>query len=189
MENLDKNPEKEIITMDEQPKSEETTENAASETPVAEVISPAQRKEELRKLIEEDGIFSVNVSEQARKYKVSHTQIHRDIDGLMSEMPSVNWVAILNKSQHELEHTIKVVSKAMEESRDPKTRSNLASQLSEMVIRKTSLMERMDRLLPANMKPEPVVITYRSMDAVTPEKAKAAVKEPEVDVGSVQSDG
>jgi len=162
MEKLDKNPEEEIATVDEQSHSEES----------AEKVTPEQRKEELRKLIEEEGIFSLNSSELSRKYGVSHTQIHRDVESLMSEMPRLNWVSILNKSQHELEHTIKVVSKAMEESRDPKTRSNLASQLSEMVIRKTTLIERMDRLLPANMKPEPVVICYRSVDVMTPEKAK-----------------
>lgn len=179
MENSDKNPEKEIITMDEQPQSEESKGK----------VTPEQRKEELQKKIEEEGIFSINAAEEARKYGVSHTQIHRDVEGLMSEMPSVNWVAILNKSQHELEYTIKVVSKAMEEARDPKTKSNLASQLSEMVLRKTSLMERMDRLLPSNMKPEPVTITYRSVDVMAHGKSKEAIKEPEVDIGSVLTDG
>jgi hypothetical protein len=179
MENLDKNPEKEIATMDDQPQSEESKGK----------VTPEQRKEELRKLIEEEGIFSLNYSDLSRKYGVSHTQVHRDVEGLMSEMPSVNWVAILNKSQHELEYTIRVVSKAMEESRDPKTRSNLAGQLSEMVIRKTSLMERMDRLLPANMKPEPVTITYRSVAVVPLDKAKEAVKEPDDNLGSVLTDG
>jgi len=137
-----------------------------------------ERREQLKKIIDETGIFALNKSELGRQFGVTDTQIARDIEEIMGDMPPLNWVAILNRSQHELEFTIKVVSKAMEDASDPKTRANLATQLSEMVLRKASLMEKMDRLLPANMKPEPVTITYKCVDATAPVKEK----EPEPDV-------
>jgi len=145
-----------------------------------------ERREQIKKVIDEIGIFAINKSELGRRFEVSDVQISRDIEEIMSDMPPVNWVAILNRSQHELEYTIKVVSKAMEDATDPKTRSNLATQLSEMVLRKASLMEKMDRLLPANMKPEPVTITYKCVEATTPakEKVEQAI-EPDVSLDGV----
>jgi hypothetical protein len=145
-----------------------------------------ERREQIKKVIDEIGIFAINKSELGRRFEVSDVQISRDIEEIMSDMPPVNWVAILNRSQHELEYTIKVVSKAMEDATDPKTRSNLATQLSEMVLRKASLMEKMDRLLPANMKPEPVTITYKCIEATTPVKAKEEQAiEPDVSLDGV----
>jgi len=149
-------------------------------------IGIKERKEQLKKLIEQNGIFSLHPVELGRQFNVSHTQISRDIESIMEEMPPLNWIAILNRSQHELEHAIKVVSKAMEDATDPKTRANLASQLSEMVLRKASLMEKMDRLLPANMKPEPVTIIYKCVEATTPAKEKEEQPvEPDVSLDGV----
>jgi len=155
-----------------------------------ETIGIDERKKRIGKLIEEEGIFSLNYSELGRLYGVSHTQIHRDVESIMSDMPSPNWVAILNKSQQELEYTIKVVSSAMENTRDSALKAKLASQLSEMILKKMSLMERMDRLLPASMKPEPITIVYRCVE--TPKKPKKddlpekepseeGIKEPDAD--------
>lgn len=145
-----------------------------------------ERREQLKKIIDEIGIFAINKSELGRQFGVTDVQIARDIEEIMSDMPPVNWVAILNRSQHELEYTIKVVSKAMEDATDPKTRSNLATQLSEMVLRKASLMEKMDRLLPANMKPEPVTITYKCVEVTTPAKEKKEQPiEPDVSLDGV----
>jgi len=170
-------------------KIQDPVSTAVATTPAA--VSPAERKQEIAQLIERDGIFSINFSELGRKFGVTHTQIHRDVEDLMSEMKPMNWVALFNRSLAELEHTIGVVNKAMEATSDTKKKGNLASQLSEMVLRKASLLERMDHLLPSSMKPEPVRVTYHCVDpAKEPKKdPELPVTEPAADLVGVPSSG
>lgn len=138
---------------------------APAETPVEAIktVSPQARKAEIAAIIEQDGIFAVHPNELAKKYGVSHTQISRDVQEIVEESPKLNWSAVLNRSLMELDHAIKVVSQEMN-SAEGKLKGTLASQLSEMTVKKADLLAKIERLLPAGAKPEPITITYRRVD-------------------------
>lgn len=131
------------------------------------------RRKELKKLIENVGIHNISRAEMARKYSVTPTQINRDIKSIMSEMPAVNWTSIFNQARQDFDRTIEIASKTMDNTKDNKLRAKLAGQISEMLLRKMSFLEKMERLLPAGAKPEPVTILYKyaDNDTISPDDA------------------
>jgi len=108
-------------------------------------ISAEQRRKEIQQFIEEKGIHRINQSALARKYGCGQTQIRRDIERVMSKTPDLNWVAIFNKAQRDFDRTLEIAKKAMDNAKDGKTKSKLAGQISEMLLRKMSFLEKMDQ--------------------------------------------
>jgi len=155
----------------------------------AQKIDVAQRRSELKKLIEEKGLHSLNKKELGRRYGVSDTMITCDIAAIMSDLPPVDWALLFNETLHDIDRSLKISNKELDNAKDPKTRARLANNVTEMLLRKTQIMEKMEKLLPASAKAEPVTVTYRSIDVVAPKKAKEAVKEPEDNLGSVLDSG
>lgn len=125
------------------------------------------RREEIKKLIEEKGLHTINRSELGRKYGVTKTTIDRDIESIMSELPQVNWVSIFKEATQDFDRTLSIANKAMDNTKDNRLRAKLAGQISEMLLRKMSFLEKMERLLPVGAKPEPVIILYKCVDNAT----------------------
>jgi predicted ATP-dependent endonuclease of OLD family len=123
-----------------------------------------KRRDEIKKIIEEKGIHSINKSDLARRFNVTHTQIIRDIRMIMGELPQVNWVSIFKEATQDFDRTLSIANKAMDNTRDNRLKARLAGQISEMLLRKMSFLEKMERLLPVGAKPEPVTIRYKCVD-------------------------
>ena len=144
------------------------------------------RRIELKKLIENVGIHNLNRAQMARRFGVTATQINRDIKSIMSEMPAVNWVSIFNQARQDFDRTIEIASKTMDNTKDNKLRAKLAGQISEMLLRKMSFLEKMERLLPAGAKPEPVTILYKYTDNTTLSPDDAGNDEKEEEKQSIE---
>ena len=123
-----------------------------------------KRRDELKKLIKDIGIYSLNRAELGRKYGVTPTQINRDIKHIMNEIPQVNWVSIFKEATQDFDRTLNIANKAMDKTSDNRLKAKLAGQISEMLLRKMSFLEKMERLLPAGAKPEPVTVLYKCID-------------------------
>ncbi|MCX6672109.1 MAG: hypothetical protein NTX92_09345 [Euryarchaeota archaeon] len=152
-------------------------------------VDVAQRRIELKKLIEEKGLHSLNKKELGRQYGVSDTMISNDIEMIMGDLPPVDWIKLFNKTLMDIDRSLEIANKALDNTTDAAAKGRLASQISEILLKKTSILEKMEKLLPSSAKAEPVTVVYRSVDALTVEKAKEQVKEPEDDLGSVLSSG
>lgn len=122
------------------------------------------RRTELKKLIEDIGVHRIIRAEMARKYGVTPTQINRDIRHIMNEMPQVNWASIFTEATQDFDRTLNIANKAMDKTSDSRLKAKLAGQISEMLLRKMSFLEKMERLLPAGAKPEPVAIIYKCVE-------------------------
>ena len=123
-----------------------------------------KRREEIKKIIEENGLHSINKSDLARRFNVTHTQIIRDIRMIMSAMPQVNWISIFKEATQDFDRTLSIANRAMDNTKDNRLKAKLAGQISEILLRKMSFLEKMERLLPAGAKPEPVTIVYKCVD-------------------------
>lgn len=126
------------------------------------------RRAELKKYIDEVGVHNINRAELGRRYGVTPTQINRDIKHIMSELPQVNWVSIFKEATGDFDRTLSIANKAMDNTRDNRLKARLAGQISEMLLRKMSFLEKMERLLPVGAKPEPVTIRYKCLENTIP---------------------
>jgi len=151
----------------------------------AEKTLPAQRREVIKKLIEEKGLHSLSKVELGKQFGVTDVQIARDIEAIMGDLPPVDWIKLFNKTLMDIDRSLDIANKALDNTSDHAAKGRLANQISEILLKKTSILEKMEKLLPASAKAEPVTVTYRSVGVVTPEKAKESVKEPEDNLGSV----
>jgi len=151
-------------------------------------MNQEERRQYVKEVIEKEGIHNINNSELGRKLGVTHTQIKRDIEIIMSKIPPVNWVSIFNTAQKDFDRTLQIANKAMENSKDGKTKAKLASQISEMLLRKMNFLEKMERLLPASAKPEPVTITYSCVDPSSFVKESKCIPSQNEESGSEQID-
>ncbi|MHA1971380.1 MAG: hypothetical protein ACTSW1_00220 [Candidatus Hodarchaeales archaeon] len=131
-----------------------------------------QRREEIKKLIEDKGLHRINRSELGRKYGVTKTTIDRDIQSIMKSMPSVDWVSVYNKTIQDFDRSLNIANKAMDQAKDSKTKGRLAGQISEMLLRKASFLEKMEHLLPSGVKPEPVTVVYKCVDSMVSSSKK-----------------
>jgi len=155
----------------------------------AQKIDVVQRRAELKKLIEEKGLHSLNKKELGRQYGVSDTMITVDIDMIMGTLPPVDWIKLFNKTIYDIDRSLDIANKALDNTSDAAAKGRLANQISEILLKKTSILEKMEKLLPSSAKAEPVTVVYRSVDSLPVEKAKEQAKEPEDNLGSVLDSG
>jgi len=151
---------------------------------LSEKVEVDKRRVEIKRLIEEKGLHSLNKKDLGRQFGVSDVQIARDIEQIMGDLPPVDWAKLFNKTLYDIDRSLDIANKALDNTTDSALRGKLTGQISEILLRKTAILEKMEKLLPASAKAEPVTITYRSVDVVAPEKAKDAVKESEDNLGS-----
>jgi len=124
-----------------------------------------RRRNEIKNLIKECGIYNLNRAELGRKFNVTSTQISRDIKYIMNEIPQVNWISIFKEATQDFDRTLNIANRAMDNTSDNRLKAKLAGQISEMLLRKMSFLEKMERLLPVGAKPEPVTIYYKCIDS------------------------
>ena len=161
MENLDKNTAEEIISMDEQP---------------IDKIAPMERRVEIKKLIEEKGLHALNRKDLGRQFGVSDVQIARDIEQIMGDLPPVDWTKLFNKTLYDIDRSLDIANKALDNTTDSALRGKLTGQISEILLRKTAILEKMEKLLPTSAKAEPVTVVYRSVDSKNSVKPKEETK-------------
>jgi hypothetical protein len=155
----------------------------------SERATPEQRRVVIKDLIEQKGLHSLNKKELGRQFGCSDVQIARDIEQIMGDLPPVDWAKVFNKMIYDIDRSLDIANKALDNTTESALRGKLASQIGELLLKKSAILEKMEKLLPASAKAEPITITYRSVDVVTLEKAKETVKEPEDNLGSVLTDG
>jgi len=90
----------------------------------------------------------------------------------MNELPQVNWVSIFKEATQDFDRTLNIANKAMDRTSDNRLKAKLAGQISEMLLRKMSFLEKMERLLPAGAKSEPVTVFYKSSTEITANEGK-----------------
>ncbi len=157
----------------------------------AQKIDAAQRRKELKKLIEEKGLHSLNKKELGRQYGVSDTMISYDIEQIMGDLPPVDWIKLFNKTLMDIDRSLEIANKALDNTSDSAAKGRLSSQIAEILLKKTSILEKMEKLLPASAKAEPVTVTYRCVDSIKQENKDLPSQEPEpeVDLSGVPTNG
>lgn len=122
------------------------------------------RREEIKKLIEEKGLHALNKTELGNTYGVTGVQIARDIEAIMGDLPPVDWAKMFNKTLYDIDRSLDIANKALDNASDGASKARISNQISEILLRKTAIIEKMEKLLPASAKPEPVTITYRCVE-------------------------
>jgi hypothetical protein len=125
------------------------------------------RIKELRKLIKEKGLDGVNRSELGRKFNVSKTQIDRDIFKITKEKPQIHVTSELFNDLQDLNREIKEATRIRDVTKDNRLKAKLTTQIGDMILKRTAIREKIDRLLPSGFKPEPVTIVYRSVNEIS----------------------
>jgi len=127
------------------------------------------RLKEIRKLIKEKGLDGINRSALSREFNVSKTQIYRDILRITKEKPQIHVTSELFNDLQDLNREIKEATRIRDATKDNRLKAKLTTQIGDMILKRTAIREKIDRLLPSGFKPEPVTIVYRSVDETSGE--------------------
>ncbi len=165
---------------------------ASTEEPSGEPVKtpPAERRVIIKRLIEEKGLHALNKLELGRRFGISDQQITRDVEEIMGDLPPVDWGKLFNKTLLDIDRSLDIANKALDKATDERIRGRLANQISEILLKKTTILEKMEKLLPASAKAEPVTITYRCVEPIKEKKdLEPPMEEPVVDLSGVPASG
>lgn len=81
-------------------------------------ISASDRRNEIKELIAEKGIFTINKSALGRKYGVSDVMIRKDIDIILKEIPEEKIEHMAFQIQYHFKHALKVADSLLDNKND-----------------------------------------------------------------------
>jgi len=76
--------------------------------------SVRERRQKLKELIGERGLWNINKSEIGREFNVSPTQINRDVELILQEIPEENVKELVHEMRHMFKHAIKTAERNLD---------------------------------------------------------------------------